>query len=248
MKFCPECGNITNGATKCDACGYDRELDKRVEMPKPEKIEPCLTYIELDELKRRKLDRGALTGVSFSSSGGMLGGYNSTDFDFVNKKITIVSQEWHHAPRIVKIYEIKDDLEEIKKIILENNLAAWSEITVNREMIAMDAPTGSTCIKFEEGSSSIHDNIYMTEEESAIMRDFYSKLNSLIKEENLIKEETVEQGESNVMGMGMMTVDGLSLLKKEQGKNMERRFCPECGTMLSKDIKECTSCGHKFGE
>ena len=239
MQFCPICGNVTKGATKCDNCGYDKELDKVVESPKPQVIEPFLTYIELDELKRRKLDCGELLSISHTSSGGMEGEYHSKRIDFINNKVETVNQDWHHAPRIRREYDVPSEkIEEIKKIIIDNNLVAWSEIKVDRSMIAMDAPTGSTSLSFENVNVSIDDNIYETEEERAIDRDLFTKFNALIDDKYLTNEET-EGAEQNPI-TGMMGNDDC---KKLQEDLKNSKFCPDCGTKVEIGPKFCPNCG-----
>jgi hypothetical protein len=200
-------------------------------------MENCLTYIELDELKRRKLDCGKLLSMSYTSSGGMSGSYHSRRINFENNTVETITHEWHHAPRIKRIYDVPSDkVEEIKKIVIDNNLCAWSEITVNRELIALDAPTGRTNLTFEELSVSIDDNIYETEEEQEIMRDLFTKFSSLIDEKYLTKEEN---NVSNPFSM-----NGFMGMKPPQGSCS---FCPECGAKIESDTaKYCPECATKL--
>ena len=165
-------------------------------------IEMAIMHFPLDNLKSRKINTGELLGVSYTSSGGMEGMYHCTSVSFENKTIEQIDRKWHHGEKIKKVYSIDDStLEEIKRIVLENNMAVWSELPADFRLRAMDAPTSSMGIRFSELSTSISTIVSMDDEEREIFGNLRDLVYSSIKEENLISEEEVkDEASSNMMG------------------------------------------------
>lgn len=240
MKFCPNCGSPMNGREKCD-CGFN--INDVKEEPKKEEnylfkeppyqdmgqfYEPmAFTSIPLEELKRRRLSWGELTSISFDTSGGMEGCYYHKEVDFINLKLTLVDRPHHNAEQRRKVYSAnKEIIDKIKKLINENNMSAWKEIPCDRSLIAMDAPTSSFTIRFEDGSVNISTLINMDDEERAIYMEVLDLVNSLKDEKKLISdEEDKEQG-----------FKGIDL-------NQKGGFCPLCGCFIKEEDKKCIMCG-----
>ena len=260
MKFCPNCGSVRDDKDKC-ACGYNyltgetEEVEKTTnlfnginvateypgyDIMQPFNIENYMDTISLEELKRRKLDLGELLGISYTSSGGMQGMYNSVSLDFKKKELTVVNQDWHHAPRTTKVYEADDEtIDKIKTIILDNNMRAWSEIPVNRMFMAMDAPTSSMSLRFEQQPVSMSSLINTDHEETQIYINLKELVYSIIKTGKLISEGTTENENNTPLNGFMMFSPNTSMNQKQY-----RTFCPECGSGLLENQYECI-CGYK---
>jgi hypothetical protein len=197
-------------------------------------MEQAIMHFSLDNLKSRKLDTGELLKVSYTSSGGMNGGYHSTSLSLEDKTLEVINQEWHHSDRIKKVYKVDDTtIEKIKEIVFENNMAAWSELPADFNLRAIDAPTTSMNLTYANLSTSISIIVSMDDEEREIFREVINLVYSLIKDENLVSEETLQPNEAPMMmgfvGMGMTPP----------------KFCIKCGSHLKEGQTEC-SCGHKI--
>ena len=257
MKFCPMCGNITNGSLKCDLCGYERteedvkkENDPNVSAADKFKANPEALKmmfkapeekinhaVELKELKSMNIDTGKIRSVSISSAGGMMGEYYSTNFNFDNKVIEVKEKKWHHGETTLKKYKVSDEvINKMNSVIEDANFAAWSKIDIDRSMIAMDAPSSSIYFYYEKGSYGINFNIYMTEEEKKIISDFCKLLHSSEEDENLISNEVIEQGQDFGSMLGFAD---------PKNTNLSNKFCPLCGAQLNVDQKKC-DCGYEI--
>ena len=255
MKFCPECGSIfKEGITTCEICGYgksDEEKEKirnkninnnhgfiepGYDIMNNKNIVPMLGIIPLEELKRRKLDYGNINSISYTSSGGMEGRYYSEVLNFYNKELIVDDKTFHNSVNVRNIYKVLDkDIEDVKKIIIDNNMFAWSEVPVNRMFLAMDMPSNNMNIYTDNYNFTISYNIFMDDEENKIFNDLRSLVRSFIKKENLISNETI-----NNSNLGMIGNDKL--------KDSKQKYCLECGGVIEKDKKFCPNCGYKNGE
>ena len=252
MKFCPECGSVRNGEDKC-FCGYNYitgEMEKKEETTvENDSMIAKMMYqkintpkepvaIPLKELKKKKLDLGEPISVSYTTSGGMMGAYHNQELSFETKKYTIIDQPWHHAPRNTKVYKTDEKvLQEIKKLLIENNYGAWDELPIDERMFAYDAPTSSMSVRFEKGNVSIPSNVYLTKEEEKIDSEISNKILSFIKEDNLIEEKTEGKEETiTFMNTMPMPMDPNVVMKYP-------KFCPECGSILKDNDRKCNGCG-----
>ncbi len=256
MKFCPNCGSVREKKDIC-YCGYNYltgEVEKKEDDSKnqnnPEIKGIMGNYLQngfyphhglevsLEELKGRKLDLGDLLSVSFCVSGGMMGSYNNIELSFTKNQFIIVNQDWHHGPRIKKIYRVEEEnAKEIKKILIDNNFRAWSEVPVDNSLFAYDAPSCTMTLTFEKKSVTFSVRIYMTEEEMKIYNELREKINLLIKEENKEQEEVIQEGISMMDTMTSIT----------PSMQNHTKFCKECGRQLEEGIIEC-ECGYKVEE
>lgn len=255
MKFCPECGsNFEEGKTTCEICGYGKSKEEQEEIRNKNKFlfkepgfdvinnsdfVPMLGVVPLEELKRRKLDYGNIITLSYTSSGGMEGRFYLEHINFDNKELMVEDKPFYNYPSTIKNYKVIDkDLEEIKKIIIENNMFAWSEVPIDRRFIAYDAPTNNMNIRTDNYNFTISYNIYMDDEENKIFNELRGLVHSLIKDENLISEKNI-----NNPSLGLLSNDDVNKIK-----DMKINYCPECGGIIEENNKFCPNCGYKKGE
>ena len=265
LKFCPECGSILDGKTKCD-CGYDtvtgvREVKEEEQMLHPngyfqyiddssreDKLKEMKeTVVKLEDLKKKDIDLGEIVSYSYTSAGGMMGSYYSLDLNFKEKKIEKEYQEWHHGNRIKTIYSIDDEsLNKIIKLIKDNNICAWSNIPVYNFYRALDAPSVTTRFHFEKDTVSI-DSLANIDDKS---RNILKEIDSLIvlDDNNKISEETtIDYG--NPPSSGIITGPMLNTTPESKKPDTDEyneylHFCPECGSKLYKGIDKCTTCNY----
>ncbi len=231
MKFCPECGGILNGKKICD-CGYNTETgireEKCVAMEEID-IEKIIkeNAIPLSELKKKENVAKDVYSIHYFRGGGMMGGGYSLSLNFDNKTLEEKSKAWHHSPMVIKRYTVSDELiKKIRKIIEENNMPAWSEVAINKELIAFDAPTSNIDMCTNDKNYRISTLIYMDEEERKVYEEFFGLINSIINEANLISSEEVEDNISFANPMGNV-------------------LCPKCGKPIMGMNLTC-SCGYSF--
>ena len=247
MKFCPNCGSKRESENIC-MCGYNYETG---EIEKPQETETTKVNafgnldlmnkmfgiddnkvaVSLDELKKIEVDLGDLLSISYISSGGMMGSFYSDELSFEKNLLTVVNQTWHHGERKETVYKVDDDkVQELKKVLIDNNFGAWNHLPVNNSMMAWDAPTSTVYLKYEKNTVSFPTLIYMNEEETNLYRQIMDTIKSFFQKENIIKEEVIKPGEELNMMNGMSTTP----------------FCPECGSPLANN--KCPNCGGKHYE
>ena len=247
MKFCPECGSVRNDKEICD-CGYNYstgEVEKKEEdktnlfsgMNKiMEDIVPHQGAVPLEELKRRKLDTGDLLSVYYTTSGGMMGSYYNISLSFKECELDVVNQDWHHGERRQKVYKVDEEAaKEIKDLLIDNNFCAWSELPANFSMMAYDAPTSSMGLTFEQLHVSINSLVCMDKEENDLYLKVRDMVNSLVIDENLIKDFVLEEG----------TTFGLMSNNDCDSKLLTNKFCPDCGSKIPEGSYKCPCCGYR---
>ena len=241
MKFCPICGRPRDNKDICE-CGYNYEtgeselkesMNNMTDMIKPIVNQVALS---LEEIKKKKKDTGDLLSYSSTSSGGMMGSYYSDELSFKDNTFTVINQNWHHGKKTKTIYKAdKKEVEKIKKIITDNNLAVWNELPVDQSII-FDAPTSSIYLKYEKVSVSISTRVILDKEEMDLLHEVNTMIASFIDDKNKISEEVLVEGEDNPM---------LSMCNPDK-ELKPQKFCPECGKVVEKEKKFCPDCGHKF--
>ena len=226
MKFCPECGSFLNNHGECDSCGYNKKdyvkLESQNFIYEPNFHIPKV--ISLDELKNMEVENGKLLSISIYDDGGMLAGYShNVTVDFDSKTISKEDRNGYDNPYTLYYYSISDDeLSNIKKMIDEYNLPAWSKLELSPTYMAQDNQR-RIFFSYEKSNKTINRlNIYpfsvMNQEERKIYNDFISEIYSYIKEDNLIDKKE----EINIL--------------PPQGNP---KYCPECGKVLESDTCEC---------
>lgn len=245
MKFCPNCGRKREGEKIC-SCGYNYETGETQEIEttpavnafgnldlfnKMMGIDDNKVAVSLEELKKIKLDYGDLLSISYTSSGGMMGSFYNDNLSFEKNELVVTNQTWHHGERKETTYKVDEKkAQELKKILIDNNFAAWNHLPRNQGMMAWDAPTSSVYLRYEKESVSFPTIVYMDTEENDLYRLVMDMINSFIKKENIIKDEVIVPGEE------------LNMMNQFNGM-VATSFCPECGTTIVNN--KCPNCGHE---
>lgn len=196
MKYCKICGREIEDNDLCESCSTMNNSFVGMEtIGKKKFISPFSKkdyYVKLDELKNMDMKEKELVSISFESSGGMTGGHNSITLSIKDKKIEYVNQEWYHMPKIISTYKVLDsDLEKVIKLIEENNFPAWSTLPIDNTFMAMDMPSSTFYLEYSNNTFEISFNSLMDDNETKIFNDFYKFVTSLMKEDNLIKREEI---------------------------------------------------------
>ncbi len=108
----------------------------------------------VDSLKKKSMDLGDLTSVSYRYGGGMEGESESFTLEITDGygDLTVSESPYHSAATVVRSYNV--DVERVEKIeayVSEYNLAAWGDLPQS-EYIAMDAPTSSYSVCYDNSS------------------------------------------------------------------------------------------------
>ena len=241
MKFCPNCGKKREEENIC-SCGYNYETGET----KEQETTPLVTNsanldlmnkmfdidekkaVSLEELKKIEKDTGDLLSISYTSSGGMMGSFYNDELSFEKNLLTVTNQTWHHGERKETTYKVDEKkAKELKKILIDNNFAAWNHLPRNQGMMAWDAPTSNVYLRYEKKSVSFPTIVYMDTEENDLYRQVMDMINSFIKEENIIKDEVIKPGEELNMMNQINTTP----------------FCPDCGSSLVNN--KCPNCGYE---
>lgn len=245
MKFCPNCGRKREEETIC-SCGYNYETGETKETETTSLVVSSANLnlmnemmgiynqsaaLSLEDLKKIEKDTGDLLSISYTSSGGMMGSYYNDSLSFENNELVVTNQTWHHGERKETTYKVDEKkAKEIKKILIDNNFAAWDHLPKNQSMIAYDAPTSNVYLRYEKESVSFPTIVYMDTEENDLYRQVMDMINALFIKENIIKDEVIKPGEE----LNMMNQFNGMLINKT---------CPECASPLINN--KCPNCGYE---
>ena len=150
----------------------------------------------LPMIKNQSLKNEELISISTSTSGGMLGGLDSAELKLEKDgSVKYITRHAHtHADRIVtKTYEAsKEDLEEMKELIIKNNLYKISK-NGQSPYFAYDADTTSIRAYFSSGESIYaHSDLKMSKNEAENFYEIVSHFSKFAKGEPIIEIENHE--------------------------------------------------------
>ena len=213
MRFCPECGSeLKEKINVCELCGYGKNEKEIIKSNNQDINNKCkiinqninsdviqfLKVIPLEELKKRKLDYGIINSISYTNFSEMEGTSYSEIVNFKNKELIVDDKTFHNSSNVRKVYKVSNkDIEKIKKIIIENNMFAWSEVPVNKPFLKFYTPSNNMNIDTEKYKFTISYDIFMDLEENKIFNDLRSLVHSFIKDENLISNEVINDNNKN---------------------------------------------------
>ncbi len=118
----------------------------------------------VESLKKKSMDLGDLIAVSYSYGGGMEGEHESFTLEIVDGcgDLTVSESPYHSIATVVRSYNVDaEQVNEISEYVSEYNLAAWGDLPQS-EYIAMDAPTRSYRVCYDNSSTGGSEREYYT--------------------------------------------------------------------------------------
>ena len=151
--------------------------------------------VSLKKLMNKKKEQNKLLEISYSNSGNSLGNLEKHTIDIDNLILTTEIAEMHSIPIEVTEYTItKEDIEYLTDIIEKYNLPAWSTLEIDTDHIALDAPTKTITLTYDNSKEggykkwySISYDMKLPKEGYDILNNFKSYIISKETEENIIK-------------------------------------------------------------
>ena len=161
---------------------------------------------ELSKIIKNKMNHGELISCTYSNSGDMNGNINSISLKKENNKYILETNYTprHDIPLNIVEYNVEEkDLNELIDYINKYNLPSWSKLPVDNDLIALDAPTESISISYDDSKYNkseyevytINFNIKVSSTGYNILKEFINKLNNLKKEKNIIREYKESEGD-----------------------------------------------------
>ena len=198
MKFCPNCGSKLNDDRICKICNYNIEeigaddrqyLDDLKRKIQEDSNEREKKTISLEEIKKYTMNYDGLYGILYGTSPITMGPIETYYLDYKNKTLKCVNMNVFGNKQKIKIYKIKDEvIDKTKKIIEENNMAAWSRL----EKDYNSTRVSEICdmhIYIKDETFNIFSPTILSKEETKIFNDLKDYILNQMTEENLISEE-----------------------------------------------------------
>lgn len=168
--------------------------------------------VTLKELQGVEVSHGPLTGVNYSHGGGMQGDTNLIELyrdSDGRAMIKTTSAAEHSFSLIVREYSADEQLfDALRERIDRDNLSVWEDLPFDEEFIALDAPSTSIGMYFDDSGTGgsrrnscwiSYDNV-IPEGGYQILNEFVGILQSGIREENLCDTYFVHDGRRILTG------------------------------------------------
>lgn len=187
---------------------------------KYEDIDEFSKKVTLSQLKKVTVEHGPLVEAGISTGGGMLGDSDSSSLGLESDGQIIYTSEtspMHNIPIRGYRYLVKDQtiLDRLGEYIKENNLSVWDKLPFDDEFIALDAPSTSIKMIFNDeavgGSKrSYHrisyDNV-IPEGGSKILEGFNDLYYGALKDIELLETYLLYDGEKIYSGRNIENTD-----------------------------------------
>ncbi|MBQ6478159.1 MAG: hypothetical protein IJI44_02190 [Erysipelotrichaceae bacterium] len=167
----------------------------------------------IEQLKKIKSEHGPLLTVSYSHGGGMNGDSFSETIRTEKDGRTVLEvrqSSEHWIPIRVWEYMIEDEdvYPKLRAYIDEYNLSVWEDLPFDEEMIALDAPSSSIHLSFNDEayggsrleSCSISYENYVPDGGYEVLNGFVSLIESYRRDEDLIQTYLDVDGEKIFTG------------------------------------------------
>ena len=168
--------------------------------------------VTLKELQSVEVSHGPLTGVQYSHGGGMQGDTNLIELyrDSDGRAVIKTSHAAEHSFSLIeKEYTADEQLfDALRERIDRNNLSVWEDLPFDEEHIALDGPSTSIGMYFDDSETGgyrreycriSYDNV-IPEGGYEILNEFVETLRAGIHEENLLSSGFVYNGSRIVTG------------------------------------------------
>ena len=183
----------------------------------------------LEDLKKQEKTWGRLTRICYSKRSSFR---DDEEIVFLFEEGKIIRH--CYGLEVQKEYSlIPKDVSKIEAMIEEYHFPAWKSLKKNEHLF----PVSDKEIAFiyeKDGEEERYQFFYTSSMENAarrVLKEFLTYLESVLREENLLKEEK-ETMNSTIGYMGMLH----HIPDAGEGK---REFCPECGLQMKGTICEC---------
>ena len=184
-----------------------------------EEIDKYDRNISLKQLQAVKVTHGPLTEVSLYTGGGMLGDSDSDRIVTDSGELYYIkeSSPQHNIPLRGYQYRLKDAeaLTKLREVIDRYNLSVWDKLPFDDENIALDAPSSSISMVFDDtetggrgrASSRIsYDNV-IPDGGYDVLKEFKDMFSAVIREKELTETYLVYDGEKLYSGREIANAD-----------------------------------------
>lgn len=187
---------------------------------KYEDIDKFSKKVTLSQLKKVTVEHGPLIEADISTGGGMLGDSDSSSLTLESDGQIYYTSEaspMHNIPIRGYRYLVKDQtiLDRLGEYIRENNLSVWDKLPFDDEFIALDAPSTTIRMIFNDESvggkrRSSHrisyDNV-IPEGGSAILKGFNEMFYEALKSTELLETYLLNDGKKIYSGRNIENTD-----------------------------------------
>ncbi|MBO4879808.1 MAG: hypothetical protein J5544_06070 [Clostridia bacterium] len=168
--------------------------------------------VTLEQLRSFCVPHGELTAVIYSHGGGMNGDRFVLSLSHDRKRggepiLRKESSPDNEIPLRVHLYSAEEELfSRLRRLIDENNLTAWKDLPFDEEMVALDAPSTSISLTFNDLAVGGEKYEYCTisyenvvpDGGFVVLREFVALLSEAAREENLIETFLLDDHEQPI--------------------------------------------------
>lgn len=196
-----------------------------------------------------------LIAYNSSEGGGMNGGYSSISIAYTEDGRCVViksNRAFHNQPMRTVKYFADGLLERLSEVCRRYDVIHWTDLPAQTAAM-LDAPSGSDCFTFEDGTKIVINNGAIHPQK---VRDMYQEFMPLIRESEAYgtnAEATEEKPAAMTMGMFFAQTNQVYKVQTSDrptesvGRNNDTSewagFCGNCGAKFSGNQKFCAECG-----
>lgn len=189
-----------------------------------------------------------LIAYSSSESGGMMGGYSSTNITYTEDgrcQVNISNRPFHSQPLTHVKYYADGLLEKLSEVCERYNVISWTDLP-EQKIIMLDAANNTDNFTFEDGTKIVLGSRIQYPEHASEM---YEEFNKIIRESEGYGVDREVTEEEPFMSMEMMAFQVDKPVKDQttagnvEDTSIWARFCVNCGAEFIENQKFCAECG-----